>query len=99
MKYGAVLLKQMVFVRAMLVGVYLLGGSMFLLSCILLKQTRDFERSGCCGEFVTALFYRPDIIKYKGRYYLHTFPYPIRLFPKESAIIKMAKLIKYENDL
>lgn len=72
---------------------------MFLLSCILLKQTHDLNPRDCFGEFVTSLSYRPDIIKYGGRYYLHAFPYPIRLFPKESAIIKIAKRIKYENDL
>ena len=89
------MLKQMVFVRAMLVGVYLFGGSMFLLSCILLKHTRDVERSGRCGKFVTALSHMPRIIKFGGRYFLHTFPYPIRLFPKESAFIKIAERIKY----
>lgn len=72
---------------------------MFLLSCILLNQTRDLNPRSCFGEFVTALSYRPDIIKYGGRYYLHTFPYPIRMIPTESALIKMAKRIKYENDL
>ena len=85
----------MVFVRAMLVGVYLFGGSMFLLSCILLKQTRDLNPLSCFGEFATALSYTPDIIKYMGRYYLHTFPYPIRMIPTESAIIKIAERIKY----
>lgn len=95
MKYEAVLLKQMVFVRAMLVGVYLFGGSMFLLSCVLLRLTRDLNPWSCFGEFVTALSYRPDIIKFGTCYYLHTFPYPLRMLPTESAIIKMAKRIKY----
>ena len=95
MKYGAVLLKQMVFVRAMLVGVYLFGGSMFLLSFILLNQTRDLNPWGCFGEFVTALSYSPRIIQFGTCYYLHAFPYPLRMIPNESAIIKIAKRIKY----
>ena len=68
---------------------------MFLLSCILLKQTRYFERSGCYGEFVTALSYSPRIIQFGTCYYLHAFPYPLRMIPNESAIIKIAKRIKY----
>ena len=97
MKYGAVLLKQMVFVCAMLVGVYLFGGSMFLLSCILLRLTRAFIPSDGDGggEFVTALSYNPRIIQFGTCYYLHAFPYPLRLIHNESAIIKMAKRIKY----
>lgn len=68
---------------------------MFLLSCILLKQTRDLNPLSCFGEFATALSYRPDIIKFGACYYLHAFPYPLRMIPNESAIIKIAKRIKY----
>lgn len=66
---------------------------MFLLSCILLNLTRDLNPRGCFGEFVTALSYRPDIIKFGTCYYLHTFPYPLRMLPTESAIIKIAERI------
>lgn len=68
---------------------------MFLLSCILLKQTRDLNPWNSFGEFATALSYTPDIIKFGTCYYLHTFPYPLRKIPMESAIIKIAERIKY----
>lgn len=95
MKYEAVLLKQMVFVRAMLVGVSVFGGSMFLLSCILLKQTNTLYPIWDYHAFVTALSHSPRIIKFGTCYYLHAFPYPLRMIPNESAIIKIAERIKY----
>lgn len=68
---------------------------MFLLSCILLKQTHNLNPRDCFGEFVTALSHIPRIIQFGTCYYLHAFPYPLRMIPNESAIIKIAKRIKY----
>ena len=79
----------------MLVGVYLFGGSMFLLSCVLLKQTQALNHIWDYREFVTALSHIPRIIQFGTCYYLHAFPYPLRMIPNESAIIKIAKRIKY----
>ena len=68
---------------------------MFLLSCVLLRLTRDLNPRDWFGEFVTALSYSPRIIQFGTCYYLHAFPYPLRMIPNESAIIKIAKRIKY----
>ena len=68
---------------------------MFLLSCILLNQTNTLYHIWDYREFVTALSHSPRIIKFGTCYYLHTFPYPLRMIPNESAIIKIAKRIKY----
>lgn len=71
---------------------------MLLIACILLKQTYDIDYNFDYGDFVAALSGRPRILTVNDFcYYRFTCPYPLRMLPTDSELIKVANRIGYEK--